>query len=244
MIVIPAIDLSEGQVVRLRQGDMRQKTVYSDDPAAQARTWEAQGAEIIHVVDLDGALGGRSRNLAAVEKIVGNVGVPVEMGGGLRTVEDVKRVLDLGVRWAIMGTAVLRDPPQLAAALCQFGERIIVGIDARDGQAAVEGWTEGSEVDAVELARQMQELGVQRLICTDIATDGMLRGPNLTAMRRFAEAVTIPVIASGGVSSIEDIRALRELEPLGIIGCIIGRALYDGTFSLREAIATAEQGDG
>ena len=241
MIVIPAIDLSDGQVVRLRQGDMRQKTVYSADPAAQARIWEEQGAQIIHVVDLDGAVAGQSRNLAAVEKIVENVGIPVEIGGGLRTVEDVGRVIDLGVRWAIMGTSALRDRPQLQEALRRFGEQIIVGIDARDGRVAVEGWTEGSEVDAVVLARQMEELGVHRLICTDIASDGMLRGPNLAAMRRVAEAVQIPIIASGGVSTAEDIQALRELEPLGVVGCIIGRALYDGALSLPEAIAATEK---
>jgi len=228
-------------VVRLRQGDMRQKTVYSDDPAAQAQLWEQQGAEVIHIVDLDGAISGYPANLDGVENIVENVGVPVEMGGGLRTADDVAQVLAIGVRWAIMGTAALRDRPELEEALDRFGERIIVGIDARDGKVTVKGWTEGSQVDAVFLARQMEELGVQRLICTDIATDGMLQGPNLAAMRRICEAVQIPIIASGGVSTTDDIRALRELEPLGVIGCIIGRALYDGTLSLGEALAAASQ---
>jgi len=228
-------------VVRLRQGDMRQKTVYSDDPAAQAQLWEQQGAEVIHIVDLDGAISGYPANLDGVENIVENVGVPVEMGGGLRTADDVAQVLAIGVRWAIMGTAALRDRPELEEALDRFGERIIVGIDARDGKVTVEGWTEGSEIDAVFLARQMEELGVERLICTDIATDGMLQGPNLAAMRTLAEAVQIPIIASGGVSTTQDIRALRELEPLGVIGCIIGRALYDGTLSLGEALAAASQ---
>ncbi len=228
-------------MVRLRQGDMRQKTVYSDDPAAQAQLWEQQGAEVIHIVDLDGAISGYPANLDGVENIVENVGVPVEMGGGLRTADDVAQVLAIGVRWAIMGTAALRDRPELEEALDRFGERIIVGIDARDGKVTVEGWTEGSEIDAVFLARQMEELGVERLICTDIATDGMLQGPNLAAMRTLAEAVQIPIIASGGVSTTQDIRALRELEPLGVIGCIIGRALYDGTLSLGEALAAASQ---
>ncbi len=225
----------------MRQGDMRQKTVYSDDPAAQAQLWEQQGAEVIHIVDLDGAISGYPANLDGVENIVENVGVPVEMGGGLRTADDVAQVLAIGVRWAIMGTAALRDRPELEEALDRFGERIIVGIDARDGKVTVEGWTEGSEIDAVFLARQMEELGVERLICTDIATDGMLQGPNLAAMRTLAEAVQIPIIASGGVSTTQDIRALRELEPLGVIGCIIGRALYDGTLSLGEALAAASQ---
>ena len=241
MLIIPAIDLSEGQVVRLRQGDMRQKTVYSDDPVAQARMWETQGAEVIHIVDLDGAVSGQAANLEAVEKIVENVPIPVEMGGGLRTADDVAQVLDLGVRWAIMGTAALRNRSQLEEALRRFGEQIIVGIDARDGRVAVQGWTEGSEVEAIQLAQEMEQLGVQRLICTDIATDGMLRGPNIGAMRNLAEAVQIPIIASGGVSSVKDIRALRELEPLGVIGCIIGRALYDGRLSLAEAIGAASE---
>ena len=241
MIIIPAIDLSEGQVVRLRQGDMRQKTVYSADPVAQAQTWEDQGAEVIHIVDLDGAVKGQTANLDAVENIVEKVRIPVEMGGGLRTAADVGQVLDLGVQWAIMGTAALHDRPQLEQAVGQFGERIIVGIDARDGKVAIEGWTESSEVAAVDLARQMEQLGVQRLICTDIATDGMLRGPNIAAMRSLAETVGIPIIASGGISSIADIRALTELEPLGIIGCIIGRALYDGTLSLSEALSAAAE---
>lgn len=241
MLIIPAIDLSEGQVVRLRQGDMRQKTVYSDDPAAQAQAWEEQGAEVIHIVDLDGAVSGGPANLTAVENIVENVVIPVEMGGGLRSADDVARVLGLGVRWAIMGTTVLRNRPQLEEALMRFGERIIVGIDARDGKVAVEGWTEGSEVEAVKLAREMERLGVGRLICTDIATDGMLRGPNVGAMRRFCAAVQIPIIASGGVSSVADIRALRALEPQGIIGCIIGRALYDGSLSLGEALVAAKE---
>jgi len=153
----------------------------------------------------------------------------------------VAAVLELGVQWAIMGTAALRDRPQLEEALARFGERIIVGIDARDGKVAIEGWTEASQVDTVELARQMEQSGVQRLICTDIATDGMLRGPNIEAMGAMAEAVQIPIIASGGVSSVKDIRALRELEPLGVIACIIGRALYDGSLSLAEAIAAASK---
>ncbi len=239
MLVIPAIDLSEGQVVRLARGDMNEKTVYSDDPVAIARRWADEGAQILHVVDLDGAIGGQLANLDAVADILAAVSVPVELGGGLRTVKDVRRVLGIGVQWAIMGTAALRDQRELEEALAEFGDRIIVGIDARDGKVAFEGWTEGSEVEAAGFAREMERLGVARLICTDIATDGMLTGPNLAAMQGFCEAVEIPVIASGGVSSIEDVRALRELEPLGLLGCIVGRALYTGDLSLREAIAAA-----
>lgn len=239
MLIFPAIDLSEGQVVRLRQGDMAQKTVYSDDPAAQARAWEEAGAEAIHLVDLDGALAGEPVNLAAVEKIVESVGIPCELGGGLRTAEQVARVLDLGVQWAIMGTSALRNRPELEAAVGAHAERIIVGIDARDGHVAVSGWTEASSVDAFDLARQVQQWGVGRIIFTDIATDGMMRGPNVAAMSSMCVAVRVPVIASGGVTTLEDLDALRKLESLGLVGCIIGRALYDGSLDLAEAIAAA-----
>jgi len=239
MLILPAIDLSEGQVVRLRQGDMAQKTVYSDDPAAQARLWEDQGAEAIHLVDLDGALAGAPRNLAAVEKIVESVGIPCELGGGLRRVQEVAAVLERGVRWAIMGTSALRNRPELEAAVAAYGEQIIVDIAARDGHVAVEGWTEASTVDAYDLARQIERLGVGRIVFTDIATDGMMHGPNVAAMSSMCVALRIPVIASGGITTVEDLLALRQLEPLGLLGCIIGRALYDGSLSLPEALAAA-----
>lgn len=239
MIVIPAIDLAAGKCVRLRQGDMNQQTVYSDSPADMARHWADQGAEILHVVDLDGAMGGRSANLPAIEAIVGAISIPVELGGGLRTADDVRRVLGLGVQWAIMGTSALRNRPEVETAVRQFPGQVIVGIDARDGKVAVAGWVETSEVTAVDLAREMQAIGVTRLICTDIATDGMLVGPNLESLRSIAEAVDIAVIASGGVSKLEDIVALKALEPLGIIGAITGKALYEGTLDLKEAIVAA-----
>ncbi|HEY3396467.1 MAG TPA: 1-(5-phosphoribosyl)-5-[(5-phosphoribosylamino)methylideneamino]imidazole-4-carboxamide isomerase [Armatimonadota bacterium] len=242
MIIFPAIDLSEGQVVRLRQGDMAQKTVYSADPAAQARAWEDQGAEVLHLVDLDGAMAGEPRNLKAVEKIVETVSIPCELGGGLRTADQVGQVLDLGVQWAIMGTSALRDRPALEAALAAHGERVIVGIDAKDGMVAVAGWVEASTVSAYELAAEVARLGVGRIIFTDIATDGMMKGPNLEAMRQMCQAVSVPVIASGGVTTLADVVALRALQPEGLLGCIIGRALYDGTVGLREAIA-AGRGD-
>lgn len=245
MIVIPAIDLAGGKCVRLRQGEMDQQTIYSDTPAEMARHWAAQGAEILHVVDLDGAMGGQSANLPTVEAIIHAIDIPVELGGGLRTVEGVRRVLDLGVRWAIMGTSALRQPEQLKAALAEFGgsdsseSPIIVGIDARDGKVAVSGWTETSDIGAVDLAKQMQALGVQRLICTDIATDGMMVGPNIESLRAIAEAVDIPIVASGGVSKLEDIIALKALEPLGVFAVITGKAIYEGTLDLAEAIAIA-----
>lgn len=239
MIVIPAVDLADGKCVRLRQGDMTQRTVYGDDPAAMARHWEEQGAEVLHVVDLDGALSGQSANLPAIEAIVGAVRIPVELGGGLRTRADVQRVLDLGVRWAIMGTSALRNPQAVQEAVAAYGERVIVGLDARDGRVAVSGWTETSDVSVLDLARQMETMGVQRLICTDIATDGMLAGPNLASLRAIAEAVDIEIIASGGVSSLQDIIALKTLEPLGVIGVITGKAIYEGTLDLKQAIAAA-----
>ena len=240
MIVIPAIDLAAGKCVRLRQGDMNQQTVYSDTPADMARHWESQGAEILHLVDLDGAMGGQSMNLAAIEAIAGAISIPIELGGGLRTVEDVQRVMNLGITWAIMGTSALRNREAVEAAVAKFGQRIIVGIDARDGKVAVSGWQETSEVLATDLGKQMQALGVGKLICTDIATDGMLVGPNIESLRTMAEAVDIPIIASGGVSKLEDIVALKALEPLGVTGVITGKALYEGTLDLAEAIKAAK----
>ena len=236
MLVIPAIDVSEGRCVRLARGDMRQKTVYSDDPAEMARRWADQGAKLIHVVDLDGAVSGKRANADSLASICAATDVPVEIGGGIRTVEDVVSVLDLGARYAIMGTAALRRPAVLAEALQSYREQIIVGIDGRDGKVAVEGWTEATQVPAVALARAMEILGVQRLIATDINTDGVLTGPNLPAMRAMAQAVSIEVIASGGVSCLDDIRSLTRLQAEGVVGCIVGRALYVGAFSLSEAI--------
>lgn len=240
MDIIPAIDLADGRCVRLRQGDMQQQTVYSDDPAEMARHWEAEGARLLHVVDLDGAVGGRSANLAAVEAIVEALDIPVEMGGGLRTAEDVDRVLEMGVQWAIMGTSALRNRPEVEAAVERHGERIIVGIDARDGLVAVEGWQEASDMTAVALAQIMQALGVGRLICTDIATDGMMAGPNVASLAEIARAVTTPITASGGVTTVEDIRRLKEIEPLGVTGAIIGKALYEKSITIAEALAAAE----
>jgi phosphoribosylformimino-5-aminoimidazole carboxamide ribotide isomerase len=219
---------------------MNQQTIYSDTPADMARHWEAQGAEILHLVDLDGAMGGQTMNRGAIESIVNAISIPIELGGGLRTVEDVQRVMDLGITWAIMGTSALRNREAVEAAVAKFGKRIIVGIDARNGKIAVSGWQETSDVSAVDLALQMQDLGVGKLICTDIATDGMMIGPNIESLRQIAEAVDTEVIASGGVSKLEDIVAVKALEPLGVTGVITGKALYEGTLDLAEAIAAAK----
>ncbi len=241
MLVIPAIDLSEGKCVRLQRGDMNAKTVFSDEPVEVARRWANEGAEMIHIVDLDGAVSGTSANFEAVRDIIAAVPIPVELGGGLRTVEQVARVLDAGVKWAILGTAAISNRPELQKCLERFGERIIVGIDARDGRVAVQGWTQTSDVEALELAKQMEQLGVGKIIFTDINTDGMLGGPNIPAMKAMAQAVGIPVIASGGVTMLEDIRKLRGLERFGLEGCIVGRALYSGTIALAEAVMVANK---
>jgi phosphoribosylformimino-5-aminoimidazole carboxamide ribotide isomerase len=237
MLILPAIDLSDGKCVRLKQGDMNQKTVFSDDPAQMAVRWADAGAQVLHLVDLDGAMVGRSANLEAVSRILEAIEIPVELGGGLRTRDDVARVLDLGVKWAIMGTSALSKPQELKRCLKDFGDRIIVGIDARDGRVAVQGWTETSDVSALDLAHEMEALGVRRIIFTDIATDGMLAGPNVESTRAIAEAVSVDIIASGGVTTLNDLRVLKTLERLGVVGAIVGRALYSGTIDLAEAIA-------
>jgi phosphoribosylformimino-5-aminoimidazole carboxamide ribotide isomerase len=239
MLVIPAIDLSEGQVVRLKRGDMAEKTVYSDDPPAMARRFEAEGAEWLHVVDLDAATGANHHNAATVQEIARCVGIPVQLGGGLRSLLAVERALSLGVKRAVIGTIAAEKPDIVREAVREFCDGIAVAIDARDGFVAVRGWTEATKLGAVDFARQMEALGVSRLICTDIASDGMLTGPNLPAMRALAEAVDTPIIASGGISSLEDVRALKELEPLGVEGCITGRAVYAGSLPLAAAIELA-----
>jgi phosphoribosylformimino-5-aminoimidazole carboxamide ribotide isomerase len=241
MNIIPAIDLSEGKVVRLKRGAIGDKTIYSNDPIEFASRWTDEGATSLHVVDLDGALAGASRNLDAVEAIVAATNVPIELGGGLRTVEDVKRVLDLGVQWAIIGTAALNDPPAVAAAISEFPERIIIGIDARDGNVAVAGWVEDSQVNAIDLAVEMQSIGAAKIIFTDIATDGMMQGPNVASTMAVAEAVEIPVIASGGVTTLADVEAICKIASSGVTAMIIGRALYEGTIALPEAIAAARR---
>lgn len=236
MIVIPAIDLSEGQVVRLERGEMARRTVYSGDPGAMARRWQDEGAERLHVVDLDGAIAGRPVNLEGLRAIVAAVDIPVDLGGGLRTLDDIAAVLDLGVRWVLLGTSALTSPEVLAAALERFGDAICVSIDARDGRVAIEGWVETSDLPALELARRVEQMGVREIVHTDILSDGMLSGPNLPALREITQSTDLRVIAAGGVKTLDDIRALRELEPQGLVGAISGRAIYTGDLPLAEAI--------
>jgi phosphoribosylformimino-5-aminoimidazole carboxamide ribotide isomerase len=239
MIVIPAIDIKNGKCVRLLQGKMDAETVFSDDPAAMARRWEADGARILHVVDLDGAVEKQPRNLSTIRDILAAVRVPIQVGGGIRTLDTLKMYADLGVGKMVIGTEAIRSPEMVRKACRAFPGMIVVGIDAKDGRVAIEGWTETTAVKAADLARRFEDDGVAAINFTDIRRDGMQTGPNLEETRRLAEAVRIPVIASGGVSSIDDIRRLLPLESAGVSGVITGRALYTGALDLKEAIRIA-----
>jgi phosphoribosylformimino-5-aminoimidazole carboxamide ribotide isomerase len=242
MIIFPAIDLRGGRCVRLVQGDPAAETVFADDPVVAAERWAAEGATWLHVVNLDGALGeGGARNLAALERILAAVSIPVQCGGGLRSAADVAQLLDLGVARVILGTVAVREPVVVQEALARHGaERVAVGIDARGGEVAIHGWAEGSGVQALALAQQMRSLGVERVVYTDVARDGMLQGVNVAATAELARESGLRVIASGGVASLEDIRALRARAAEGIEGVIVGMALYRGTLRLPEALALTQ----
>jgi phosphoribosylformimino-5-aminoimidazole carboxamide ribotide isomerase len=237
MILFPAIDLKAGQAVRLKLGDMAQATVFNDDPAAQARIFEDQGFEYLHVVDLDGAFAGESRNGDAVERILKTVKMPVQLGGGIRTLEHVEAWLGKGLSRVILGTVALREPDLVKAAAKTFPGRIAVGIDARGGKVAVEGWAETSELTAVELAKRFEGAGVAAIIYTDIDRDGVLAGINWDGTLQLARSTMIPVIASGGLASMDDIERLSRPECQILEGAISGRALYDGRIDPRAALA-------
>lgn len=239
MIIIPAVDIKDGKCVRLLQGRMDAETVFGDDPSVMAKKWEDQGAQLIHVVDLDGAVKKQPMNMPAIEKIIQTVNVPVQVGGGIRNEETVKKYLDAGVRKVIIGTEAIRNPEMIDRLCKNFPDQIVVGIDAKDGWVAIEGWTETTRIKAVDLAMRFEASGVTAINFTDIHRDGMQTGPNIEATRQLARAVTISIIASGGVSKIEDIRNLLALEPEGVQGVITGRALYSGTLNLKEAIRLA-----
>lgn len=244
MDVIPAIDLLEGKCVRLYQGDYSLSQVFNESPVEVARQWVEEGASRLHVVDLDGAKVGKSVNLAAIEAIVRSVSVsvPVQVGGGLRDRDTVGQLLNLGVDRVILGTIAVENP-QLVAQLCaEFPQKIVVGIDARNGKVATRGWLETSEVNATKLAQQMAQQGVAAIIYTDIYRDGTLSGPNKEALRELANAIDIPIIASGGVSSLTDLLSLLSLESIGVTGAIVGRALYTGDVNLAEAVRAVGQG--
>ncbi|MGA3308148.1 MAG: 1-(5-phosphoribosyl)-5-[(5-phosphoribosylamino)methylideneamino]imidazole-4-carboxamide isomerase [Xanthobacteraceae bacterium] len=236
MILFPAVDLKNGEAVRLEQGDMARATIFHRDPAEQARAFAAQGFEYLHVVDLDGAFAGRPMNAAAVERILAAVEIPLQLGGGIRDRAGIEGWLAKGVARVIIGTAAVRDPALVKAAAKQFPGRIAVGLDARDGKVAVEGWAETSELSALDIARRFEDAGVAAIIYTDVARDGMLMGLNLDATIALADAVSIPVIASGGLASIEDVRALLEPRAKKLAGAIVGRALYDGRLDAAEAL--------
>ena len=237
MILFPAVDLKNGQCVRLEQGDMSRATVFNLEPAAQARAFAAQGFEYLHIVDLDGAFAGKPVNAQAVEAMLKAVAMPVQLGGGIRDIATVEGWLEKGVTRVIIGTAAVRDPGFVKAAAKKFPDRIAVGLDARDGKVAVEGWAETSEVTALEIAQRFEDAGVAAIIFTDIARDGLLKGLNLDATIALADRISIPVIASGGLASIEDVKAMLAPRAQKLAGAIAGRALYDGRLDPAAALA-------
>jgi phosphoribosylformimino-5-aminoimidazole carboxamide ribotide isomerase len=237
VILFPAIDLKNGQCVRLQQGDMARATVFNTDPAAQAKAFEDAGFDYLHVVDLDGAFAGRPENAGAVERILRAIKMPVQLGGGIRDMATIEGWLTKGIRRVIIGTAAVRDPALVREAAKRFPKRIAVGLDARDGKVAVEGWAESSTLEVLDIARRFEDAGVSAIIYTDIARDGMLQGLNLDSTIALADHVAIPVIASGGLASIDDIRAMLAPRAQKLEGAIAGRALYDGRLDAAEALA-------
>ena len=241
MTIFPAIDLRGGKCVRLFKGDFDQETVFSDQPAEVAQQWQAQGAQFLHLVDLDGARAGHSENLATVREILAAVTIPVALGGGIRTLENIDEVLALGVRRVILGSVAVRDPELVAAACAKYGDRIVVGIDAKDGIVAVDGWGVSGDVDVITLAKRMKQAGVRTIIYTDISRDGTLAGVNVEATAKLARESGVHVVASGGVRDVRDIEALKPYEKDGIEGVIVGKSIYTGSLSLPEALAIAAE---
>ena len=236
MIIIPAIDIKNGRCVRLRQGRKDEETVFSDDPAKMAMRFDEDGAELIHVIDLDGAFKKSPQNLNSIKKIIESVKAGVQVGGGIRDKKTIRMFIDLGAKRVIIGTEAIKNPKLVKDACREFPGRIVVGIDARNGMVAIEGWTETTKIKAVDLAKQFEDCGVAAINFTDIFRDGMQTGPNIKETTIIAESVSIPVVASGGVSTIEDIKKLIQLEKFGVTGIITGRALYSKKLNLKEAI--------
>jgi len=236
LIIIPAVDLKEGRCVRLSQGRMDQESVYSEHPVEMAKHWESKGAERLHVVDLNGAVMGKPMHRSLIIEIAQSLRIPIEVGGGIRNIATIEDYLSSGVGWVILGTAAFQNRSFVDEACRQFPERVIVGIDARGGRVAIRGWNEVVSLDAVDMAKQFEGKSLSAIIFTDIERDGMSTGVNFESTRRLSGSTSIPVIASGGVSRIEDIKCLLELEPEGIVGVIVGRALYTGQIDLEEAI--------
>ena len=240
MIIIPAVDIKNGKCVRLLQGRQEDETVFSDDPAAMAQKWADAGAELIHVVDLDGAFEKRPRNLNAVKQILKTIDTPIQLGGGIRDERTAKTLLDLGVQRVIIGTEAIKNPDWVKQIARQFPGQVVVGIDARDGRVAIEGWTETTSIRAIDLAKRFEGCGLAAINFTDIYRDGMQTGPNITETGRLAEAINIPVVASGGVSTIVDIENLLPLAAVGVAGVITGKALYSGTLDFKQALTLAQ----
>jgi len=246
MLLIPAIDLKDGHCVRLQQGDMAQVTTFSEEPAVMARSWVDKGARRVHLVDLNGAFAGQPKNENAIRKILKTIGseVDVQLGGGIRDLDTIERYLDAGLRYVIIGTAAVRNPGFLQDACTAFGGHIIVGLDAKDGKVATDGWSKLTKHDVVDLGKKFEDFGVESIIYTDIGRDGMLTGINIDATVRLAQALTIPVIASGGLSNLADIDALCAVEDEGIEGVICGRAIYNGALDYVAALARAQELNG
>ena len=236
MMIFPAIDLRGGHCVRLYKGDFSKEEIFSDHPGEMAKKWEGMGAEFLHVVDLDGARGGQSENLPAIREILSSVQIPIELGGGIRTMEQIESILSLGVRRVILGSAAVESPELVQEAVEKYGERVVVGIDARDGIVAVKGWEESGGIDAVEFAKKMAAFGIRTVIHTDISRDGMLEGANRELYENMIQKLSLRLIASGGVSNIEDVAALKNA---GLYGAIIGKAYYTGAIDLRQAVEAA-----
>ena len=241
MIIYPAIDIRGGRCVRLTEGRFDAETVFADDPAEMALKWAGLGAEFLHLVDLDGVLAGEGRNLPVIERILKSVSIPVQLGGGIRNLETIEKLLSLGVTRLILGSAAVKNPQLVEEACKKYPGHIAVGIDAKNGDVAIEGWGKGSGVAATELAKKMAAYGVETIIYTDISRDGMLSGVNVEATAALARACGVPIIASGGVASLEDIRRVKAVESDGVQGCIIGKAIYTGAVDLKAALALAKE---
>ena len=241
MLLIPAIDLKDGRCVRLKQGKLDEETIFSEDPAEVARRWRAEGAERIHLVDLNGAFAGKPQNASVVRAIIDAVGaeVPVQLGGGIRSLDTIERYLDVGVSYVVVGTAAVKNPGFLHDACTAFPGQVLVGLDARDGKVATDGWSKLTRHDVVDLARKFVGYGVEGIIYTDIGRDGMLSGVNIEATQRLAQAVSVPVFASGGVTDLSDIDRLLEIEDDGVGGVILGRSIYEGTLDFGAALERA-----
>ena len=232
MLIYPAIDIKNGKCVMLTQGKFDKEKIYSEDPVEAAKIWEQKGAKMLHIIDLDGALEGKSKNYEIIQKIIKEINIPIQLGGGIRDLETIKTLIDIGVNRVILGTKAVQDEEMLKKAVNTYKEKIVVAIDAKDGYVAVNGWTKTSTVDALQFAKKIEQLGVKTIIYTDIARDGMLKGPNFKAIKNMNDNVSIDVIASGGVSSVKDLQKLSEI---GVAGAVVGKALYEGKIDLTNA---------